>query len=45
LQNTPLHPVAEWGRARFGSAEFAAERQYAELEAALASVGLDVGEY
>jgi predicted ATPase len=45
LQNTPLHPVAEWGRARFGSAEVAEERRYAELEAALASVGLDVGEY
>src|SRR5271168_4403464 len=45
LQNTPLHPVAEWGRVRFGGAEVAGERQYAELEAALGSVGLDAGEY
>ena len=21
LQNTPLHPIAEWGRQRFGSAD------------------------
>jgi hypothetical protein len=21
LQNTPLHPVAEWGRQRFGGAD------------------------
>jgi class 3 adenylate cyclase len=45
LQNTPLHPIAEWGRARFGGAEVAGERQYAELEATLASVGLDAAEY
>src|SRR6202453_4017665 len=43
LQNTPLHPVTEWGRARFGGAE--GERRYAELEAALGSVGLDAAEY
>ncbi|MFZ2107260.1 MAG: hypothetical protein WAV18_18120, partial [Roseiarcus sp.] len=40
-----LHPVAEWGRARFGGADVRGERQYAELEAALGSVGLDAGEY
>jgi predicted ATPase len=45
LQNTPLHPVAEWGRARFGGVDVTGERQYAELEAALGSVGLDAGEY
>src|SRR5271167_2881375 len=45
LQNTPLHPIAEWGRARFGDADVVGERQYAELEAALGSVGLDAGEY
>jgi DNA-binding response OmpR family regulator/class 3 adenylate cyclase/predicted ATPase len=45
LQNTPLHPIAEWGRARFGGAEIAGERRYAELEAALGSVGLDAAEY
>ena len=45
LQNTPLHPVAEWGRARFGGAEVAGEKRLAELEAALGSVGLDAAEY
>src|SRR5271156_2244657 len=45
LQNTPLHPIAEWGRARFGGAEVTGERQYAELEAALGSVGLDAAGY
>src|SRR5271167_4047995 len=45
LQNTPLHPIAEWGRARFGGAEIAGEKRLAELKAALASVGLDPAEY
>ena len=45
LQNTPLHPDAEWGRARFGGTEVAGEKRFAELEAALASVGLDPAEY
>jgi tetratricopeptide (TPR) repeat protein len=45
LQNTPLHPAAEWGRARFGGAEVASEKRLAELEAALGSVGLDPAEY
>jgi hypothetical protein len=26
LQNTPLHPIAEWGRLRFGGAEVLAEQ-------------------
>src|SRR5208282_6011602 len=26
LQNTPLHPLAEWGRQRFGGSDVAAER-------------------
>ena len=26
LQNTPLHPIAEWGRQRFGGADVAAEQ-------------------
>ena len=34
LQNTPLHPIAEWGRARFGGADVPAERRLAELESA-----------
>jgi class 3 adenylate cyclase/predicted ATPase len=45
LQNTPLHPAAEWGRARFGGTEVAGEKRLAELEAVLASVGLDPAEY
>jgi predicted ATPase len=45
LQNTPLHPIAEWGRARFGGSEVAGEKRLAELEAALDSVGLDAAEY
>ncbi len=45
LQNSPLHPAAEWGRARFGGTEVAGEKRFAELESALASVGLDPAEY
>ena len=45
LQNTPLHPVAEWGRARFGGDQVDGGKRLAELEAALASVGLDAAEY
>jgi class 3 adenylate cyclase/tetratricopeptide (TPR) repeat protein len=41
LQNTPLHPIAEWGRQRFGSADVPAERRLAELESSLAQVKLD----
>ena len=41
LQNTPLHPVAEWGRQRFGGADVPAERRIAELESSLAQVKLD----
>jgi len=44
LQNTPLHPIAEWGRARFGGADVPAERRLTELESALAQVKLDPGE-
>jgi class 3 adenylate cyclase len=41
LQNTPLHPIAEWGRQRFGGAETTAEQQLADLESSLAQVKLD----
>src|SRR6516162_5347751 len=41
LQNTPLHPIAEWGRQRFGSADVPAERRLAELESSLDQVKLD----
>jgi class 3 adenylate cyclase/tetratricopeptide (TPR) repeat protein len=44
LQNTPLHPVAEWGRARFGGQDVAAERRLADLETTLVQVKLDVHE-
>ena len=32
LQNTPLHPIAEWGRQRFGGADMPAEQRLADLE-------------
>jgi class 3 adenylate cyclase/predicted ATPase len=41
LQNTPLHPIAEWGRQRFGGADLPAERRLADLESSLAQVKLD----
>ena len=41
LQNTPLHPIAEWGRQRFGGADTPAERRLADLENTLAQVKLD----
>ena len=45
LQNTPLHPLAEWGRLRFGGADATDEGRLADLENTLRLVGLDVGEY
>ena len=45
LQNTPLHPIAEWGRVRFGGPEMAPERRLAELESGLAQVKLNPAEY
>ena len=45
LQNTPLHPIAEWGRQRFGGADVAAERRLADLEANLSLIDLDPAEY
>jgi class 3 adenylate cyclase/predicted ATPase len=44
LQNTPLHPVAEWGRARFGGQDVAAGKRLADLETTLTQVKLDVQE-
>ena len=38
LQNTPLHPIAEWGRQRFG-ADVPAEQRLAELENSLRLMG------
>jgi class 3 adenylate cyclase/predicted ATPase len=44
LQNTPLHPIAEWGRQRFGSADVPAEQRLVDLETSLAQVKLDPAE-
>ncbi len=44
LQNTALHPLAEWGRQRF-SAEEPAERRLADLEATLKLLDLDPDEH
>ena len=44
LQNTPLHPVAEWGRQRFGGADVPAERRLADLEHTLTLIKLDPAE-
>src|SRR5262249_2380382 len=44
LQNTPLHPIADWGRQRFGSADVPAEKRLADLENLLDQVKLDQGE-
>ena len=44
LQNTPLYPIADWGRLRFGGGEIAAERQLADLENTLALIKLDPAE-
>jgi class 3 adenylate cyclase/tetratricopeptide (TPR) repeat protein len=45
LQNTPLHPLAEWGRLRFGGADATDEGRLADLENTLRLVGLDPNEY
>ena len=44
LQNTPLHPIAEWGRQRFGM-DAPAEERLADLEVTLRSIGLDPAEH
>ena len=43
-QNTPLHPIAEWGRQRFGGTDIPADQRLAELEGSLAQVKLDPAE-
>jgi class 3 adenylate cyclase/predicted ATPase len=45
LQNTPLHPVAEWGRQRFGDADTPAGQRLADLENTLQLIGLDPAEH
>src|SRR5262249_33663271 len=44
LQNTPLYPIAEWGRQRF-SADEPADRRLADLENTLRLIGLDPAEH
>ena len=44
LQNTPLHPIGEWGRQRFGGADVPVERRLTDLENTLAQVQLDAVE-
>jgi predicted ATPase len=44
LQNTPLHPFAEWGRFRFGG-DLPPEQRLADLEGTLRLIGLDPVEY
>jgi len=44
LQNTPLHPMAEWGRQRFGGPDTPADQRLADLENTLALVKLDPAE-
>jgi class 3 adenylate cyclase len=44
LQNTPLHPLSEWARQRFGGADARAGRRFAELEIALRQAKLDADE-
>jgi class 3 adenylate cyclase len=43
LQNTPLHPIVEWGSQRFG-ADLPAEQRLADLENTLGLIGLDAAE-
>jgi class 3 adenylate cyclase len=45
LQNTPLNPIAEWGRHRFGGPEATADERLADLESTLGLIGLDPAEY
>jgi class 3 adenylate cyclase len=44
LQSMPLHPIAEWGRQRFG-ADTPVEQRLADLEGTLGLIGLDPAEY
>ena len=44
LQNTPLHPLAEWGRMRFGGPDVSVEQRLADLENTLAQIQLDPAE-
>ena len=45
FQNTPLHPIAEWGRQRFGDADTPAGQRLADLDNTLQLIGLDPAEH
>ncbi|HEY1720324.1 MAG TPA: AAA family ATPase [Magnetospirillaceae bacterium] len=40
LQQTPFHPIAEWGRQRFGGSDVPVARRFADLEATVTALGL-----
>ena len=44
LQNTPLHPIVEWGRQRFGL-DAPAEQRLSDLDDTLRLIGLDPAEH
>jgi hypothetical protein len=44
LQNTPLYPITEWGRQRFGGADIPAEQRLADLENTLTQVKFNPAE-
>ena len=44
LQNTPLHPVTEWGRIRFGGSDVPAEQRLDDLESSLLQVKFNPAE-
>jgi class 3 adenylate cyclase/predicted ATPase len=44
LQNTSLHPIAEWGHQRFGGPDLPPDRRLIDLEHTLAQVKLDPAE-
>ena len=44
LQNTPLHPIAEWGHQRYGGPDLPPDRRLIDLEHTLAQVKLDPAE-
>ena len=45
LQNTALHPLAEWGKQRFGAVDVAPQSRLADLESSLTQVKLDPIEF
>ena len=44
LQNTPLHPIADWENERFGGVDVPAEQRLADLDSQLELVKLDPAE-